>query len=79
MVGLLFALKLFIFAVCAAVVLAVLFYVPLAIYSIPYALWVGFQNNAGKHLDKKKEGVLRTARNATILYKSWILRKKPTF
>lgn len=79
MIGLLFAFKLLVFALCAAAALAVLVYVPLAIYGIPYCLWVGFQNNAGKHLDKKKEGVLKTARNATILYKSWILRKKPTF
>jgi hypothetical protein len=79
LVAILFALKLFVFAVCASVVLAVLIYVPLAIYAIPYCLWVGFQNNVGKHKDKKDEKLSRTVRNATILYKSWILRKEPTF
>jgi hypothetical protein len=75
----LFIFHLLIFILCLGVGLAVIIYVPLTIYSIPYCLWVGFQNNVGKHLDKKKEGFWKGTRNATILYKSWILRREPTF
>lgn len=72
-------LKLLVFGFCAAVVLSIIVYVPLALYIIPYCLWVGFQNNAGRHKDKKKESVFRSARNATRLYIAWICRKEPTF
>ncbi|WP_018752676.1 hypothetical protein [Paenibacillus sanguinis] len=79
MVGLLFAFKVLVFALCAGAIIAVLIFVPLAIYVTPYTLWVGFQNNAGKHLDKKKEKNWKAAKNATKLYASWITRKKPSF
>lgn len=72
-------IKVLVAALCIGVVLAVIVYVPLCIYGIPYCLWVGHQNCKGKHKDKKKESVMSTARNATILYKSWILRKEPRF
>ena len=76
---LLFMIKLFFFSLCASAVLAFIIFVPLGIYSIPYALWVGSQNCAGRHLDKKDEPLSKNVKNATKLYKSWILRKKPTF
>lgn len=79
MIGILYILKLIVFIICAGVVLSVLFFVPLTIYVIPYCLWIGSQNLVGKHLDKKKEGVLKSTKHATILYKSWILRKEPVF
>lgn len=79
MVGILFAFKVIIFALCAGAVISFIIFVPLTIYVIPYCLWVGHQHTIGKHKDKKKEGVLKTVKHATILYKSWILRKKPTF
>lgn len=79
LVGILFALKLIAFALCAGAVISFIIFVPLTIYVIPYCLWVGSQNCVGKHKDKKKESVFRSARNATILYKSWITRKEPTF
>ncbi|BFH15175.1 hypothetical protein M5X00_20610 [Paenibacillus alvei] len=74
-----FAFSVFLFAICAGVVISVLIFVPLFIYVIPYTLWVGSENEMGRHKDKKKEGVWRSARNATILYKSWIRREKPSF
>lgn len=80
MFGILMALLTFFFYVlCFGVVLAILVYVPLAIYIIPYALWVGFQNQVGKHKDKKNEKFWRLVRNATILYISWIRRREPSF
>lgn len=72
-------LKVLVFALCAGAVLAVLVFVPLAIYGIPYSLWVGTQNLKGKHLDKKKEPFFRTVRNATILYKAKLTGHEPIF
>lgn len=71
--------KVAVFALCVGAVISLLIYVPLTLYVIPYALWIGFQNNKGKQLDKKKESVFRSAKNATKLYKAWILRREPTF
>lgn len=71
--------KVAIFALCVGVVVSLVILLPLFLYSIPYDLWIGFQNNKGKQLDKKKEGVFRSAKNATKLYKAWILRQEPTF
>lgn len=79
MIGLLFAFKIFVFAICAGAVISVLVLVPLFIYGIPYILWVGNENTKGKQLDKKKEGFWRTVKNATHLYGCWIRRKKPSF
>jgi len=67
------------FALGAGVVISVVIFVPLTIYVIPYCLWVGNQFTIGKHHDKKKESLFKTAKHATILYKSWISRKEPTF
>ena len=78
-VAIAFALKLSFFILCLGAILCVLFFVPLTLYVIPYELWVGFQNNAGRHLDKKKESLFQGFKNASHLYKCWILRKKPTF
>lgn len=79
MVGIWFAFKVFLFAICAGAVISVLIFVPLCIYIIPYCLWIGNEQTKGKHKDKKKEGVWRMVRNATILYRSWIRREKPSF
>lgn len=70
--------KLAVFALCVGVVIALLTLVPLFIYAIPYHLWVGFQNNKGQQLDKKKESFFRSTKNATKLYKTWFLRQEPT-
>lgn len=77
--GLWFALGVLIFALCAGAVISFVVFVPLFIYTIPYAWWLGGQHAIGKHKDKMKENFLRSVRNATILYKSWIRRKEPTF
>lgn len=74
-----FLLGLVFFTLIAGVVISVAIFVPLFIYTIPYIWWVGGQHEIGKHLDKKKEGVWKTARHATILYKSWITRTRPSF
>jgi len=65
-------LKVLIFALCAGAAISVLVYVPLMVYTIPYALWVGHQNTMGRQKDKDKENIFRAARNATKLYKAWI-------
>jgi len=70
-------LKVLIFALCAGAAISVLVYVPLMVYTIPYALWVGHQNTMGRQKDKDKENIFRAARNATKLYKAWITGQKP--
>ncbi len=72
-------LKVLVFALCAGAVIAVLVFVPLTLYVIPYTLWIGFQNNKGKQLDKKKEPVFRAVRNATKLYKAKLTGHEPIF
>jgi len=67
------------FALGAGVVISVVIFVPLAIYLIPYWLWLGNQFTIGRHQDRKNDRVFKSAKHATILYKSWILRKEPTF
>jgi len=72
-------LKVLVFALCAGAVISVLVFVPLTLYVIPYTLWIGFQNNKGKQLDKKKEPVFRAVRNATKLYKAKLTGHEPIF
>ncbi len=72
-------LKVLVFALCFGAAVSVLILVPLMIYSIPYALWVGKENCVGRQKDKKDEKFFSTVKNATKLYKAWITRQKPTF
>ena len=62
-----------------AVILAIAIGIPMTIYVIPYCLWIGGQNNIGKHKDKKKETPINTVKNATKLYKCWIRKQEPNF
>ena len=78
LIGILFAFKVLIFALCLGVVIAVLIYIPLFLYALPYSFWVGSQLTVGKHKDKEKEGFIRTIKNATTLYRCWITKKEPT-
>lgn len=64
------------FALCLGAILAVLVYVPLFIYAIPYCWWVGTQNIKGEMLDRKKEPFMQTVKNAHVYYKSKRLAKK---
>lgn len=72
-------LKVLVFALCAGAVISVLVFVPLFLYTLPYDLWIGFQNTKGKQLDKKKEPIFRAARNATKLYKAKLTGHEPIF
>jgi threonine/homoserine/homoserine lactone efflux protein len=72
-------INILIFALCAGAAIAVLIYVPPAIYCIPYFLWLGFQMNKGKHKELKNETFFKSVRNATRLYISWISGRAPTF
>ncbi len=74
-----FVLQILFFGLCLGAGISVIIFVPLSIYIIPYRLWIGFQNQVGKHKEKRNEKLFKTARNATILYKSWILHREPTF
>jgi len=78
MVGILFAIKIAIFALCAGAVISFIIFVPLAIYCIPYWLWLGSQNTKGRGLDRKKDKPFKAAKHATILYSHWIRGKKPS-
>jgi fatty acid desaturase len=71
--------KVIVFALCAGAAIAVLVFVPLMIYAIPYCLWVGSQNTKGKHKDKKDEAFKNTIRNATKLYKAKLSGREPIF
>lgn len=73
-----FMFKVLVFGLCLGAAVSVLVFVPLFIYTIPYALWVGRENTMGRQKDKKKEKIFSAAKNATKLYKSWITRQKPT-
>lgn len=68
-----------IIAIAVGILFAVVVFVPLSIYVIPYCLWVGTQNTKGKYLELRKDNVFRMAGNATKLYKSWITHKAPSF
>lgn len=68
-----------ILALCVGTVFAIIIAVLLMIFVTPYALWVGAKNTKGEHMDKKKEPVSQSLRNATKLYKSWITKTEPTF
>ena len=72
-------LKVLVFALCAGAVISVLVFVPLVLYTLPYDLWIGFQNTKGKQLDTKKEPIFRAARNATKLYKAKLTGHEPIF
>ena len=77
--AILFVLNLLFFAICFGAVLCVIFFVPTAIYIIPYSFWCGTLNGKRLVKDAKKESFFKTIKNATILYKSWILKKEPKF
>ncbi len=79
MVAIFFAFKILIFALCLGAVLAVIIFIPLTIYVIPYCLWIGGKNCIGKYLETKNESPFRSVRNATRLYKAWITRTEPKF
>lgn len=66
-------------AVATGIAVSVVIFVPLAIYIIPYCLWVGAQNTKGKYRELRNGNCFRMARNATILYKSWFSHKAPVF
>lgn len=66
-------------ALCIGAIVSVVVFVPLFLYTLPYDLWIGFQNTKGKQLDKKKEPIFRAARNATRLYKAKLTGHEPIF
>lgn len=74
-----FLLNLLFFTFCAGIAISLIILIPLFIYAIPYSFWCGTLK--GKKLVKnaKKESFFKTVKNATILYKSWILKKEPKF
>ena len=72
-------LHVLIFALCVGAAISVIVFVPVCLYIIPYALWVGRENTMGRQKDKDKEKLFQAVKNATKLYKAWISRRKPTF
>ncbi len=79
MVFILTVLHVLLFGLCAGAIISVIVFVPLGIYVIPYALWVGSQNTKGKHPELKNEKFFRTVRNATRLYKAKLSGHEPIF
>ena len=67
------------FLTLLAVAIVLVISIPLFIFSFPYCIWVGTQNNKGKYLELKDESLFRGTRNAYRLYKSWITKKPPVF
>lgn len=66
-------------ALTVGIAFSIVVFVPLTIYIIPFCLWVGFQNNKGNYRNLGQGSCFQMARNATSLYKSWILHKAPVF
>lgn len=72
-----------IYIIC--ILIALLSVIPLGLlvlfffYAIPYSYWVGMQHSRGRFKELGDEGIFRTTRHATALYKSWILHKAPVF
>lgn len=54
-----------------------LFIIPPTLYSIPYLFWLGKQHCAGRYTDIKDRGIYGTAANATRLYVSFFIGKRP--
>lgn len=50
--------------------------IPLTVYSVPYALWLGSQQQKGKYSHIKINS-FRFVIDATKVYKSWITHTKP--
>lgn len=68
-----------IFSLAIGFLFSIVIFVPIAIYIIPFCLWVGHQNCIGKYRELREGGVFRTIRHATALYISWILHRTPVF
>lgn len=64
---------------CFGIVIALIILVPLGIYAIPYSIWCGTLKGKKLMTNFEKQSFLKTVKNATILYKSWILKKEPKF
>lgn len=79
--SILFAFNFLFGAVCFAVVLCVIIFVPLTIYITPYSFWCGTKKGkeCTNDVDLKKQSLFKTCKNATILYGSWISKKEPKF
>lgn len=76
--GLIFTLlSFFIVLMLASVGLGLVIGVVLLIYLIPFYWWLAGQNEIGKHKNLKNANTFKNLHNATIVYKSWILRKEP--
>lgn len=72
------AFTVFCFAFVLGVLLSFLYYVPLTLYSIPYILWIGYQNTKGMYQNiSVQEGVWKNCKNATKVYISFFTGKKP--
>lgn len=71
--------RILVFALAMGFLVSIITFVPLTVYIIPFCLWVGFQNNKGQHKELKGGSVFHMARNASILYRSWIFHKTPVF
>lgn len=77
MIGIMFALKVAMFAFCIGAILSFIILVPLFIYTIPYSWWAG-----GKEFlypETKEKNFFHVVRNATRLYKAWITHTEPKF
>ena len=73
-------LKLLMFVFCLGVSLCFIVFVPLIIYLAPYDIWLG--TSKAKRLYPKlqdNKSLWLSVKRATKLYKSWIIRKEPTF
>lgn len=60
------------------IVISFLYFVPLTLYSIPYILWLGFQNTKGMYRNiSVQESTWNNVKNATKVYLSFITGRKP--
>ncbi len=73
-----FALTVICVSLILGIAISFLYFVPLTLYSIPYILWLGFQNTKGTYQDiSVQKSTWDNVKNATKLYLSFITRRKP--
>ncbi len=73
-----FALTVICVSLMLGIVISFLYFVPLTLYSIPYILWLGSQNNKGMYRNiSVQESTWHNVKNATKVYLSFITGRKP--
>ena len=77
--SIMFALNLAFTILSFSFAFALLVFIPITIYVIPYCIWCGTLKGKRLMQNFEKQNTFKYIKNATILYSSWILKKEPKF